>query len=632
MTSPHADPGPAGEPPRQVLAPKRLPRVFTLAAAVVVIAALRFGRDVFFPLALSVLLSFMLAPLATRLERLRLGRVPSVLTLVSAVALAMATIGWFVFGQVSALAAKLPEYRSTLHEKLDDVRDTFGQQFGKTAVLVQELEQDLDGGAEPASTGAVHLEVDHGPSRAASWIQGALRSVTSALVFAGILFLFVTFMLLQRDGLRDRFIWMIGDHQLNVTTKMLEEASSKVRRYLLAQLVVNGIHGVLVGVGLAFLDVPDALLWGLVAAILRFVPYVGPWVAAICPILVSFAVFDDWSGPLMTVALFVVLELFTNNVLEPHMYAAKTGMSPLAILVSALFWTWLWGAYGLVLATPLTACLVVMGKYVPQLRAFAVVLGDEPVLSPAVRLYQRVLADDYEGAWEVLGPQLEGRSLLEVYDSVLLPALCLSAVDSRSAAFETRRGEEIQRTLAALVEDAAEDEAAGAAPSPARPFPRGGPLRVLCVPTTDAADEAAASMLCAVLRREGMGCEVLSAAYLAGEIPRLVAEMRPEIICLSHVPPPLLAPLRYLCKRLVATCPGVPILLGAWTSDADLDRAELRLPRQGELFLAGTLSQARSHVLQLVQQVRLTRPPAEDAAAEHGTDPQPGSTQARAAW
>jgi predicted PurR-regulated permease PerM len=561
------------------------PSVLTVAAAAIVIAGMHAAREVLIPIALSVLLSFLLAPLVQRLERWRIRRVPAVVAVVSAAVLVLAGIGWFVLGQMTEIAGRWPVYKEALVARVEDVKEAVGGRFGGAAALVQDI-----GGEGTAAPEAYAWN-------ASDWIRGAVWPTIGALGFGAIVALFVALMLLQRDGLRERFIWLVSDRELNLSTQMLEEASDKVSRYLLAQLTINTLQGLLVGIGLYFIGVPDSLLWGLMAGLLRFVPYVGPWVSALCPILVSLAVFEGWTRPLMTIALFVVLELFSNNIVEPWMYAARTGMSSLAILVSALFWTWIWGGFGLVLATPLTVCLVVMGKYVHPLRGFSVMLGDAPVLSAAARLYQRVLANDQPGARDVVDAELRTKPLIEVCDEILLPALGLAAKDCRLREVDEAQRERVENGFTQLVEGLTEGDVPAAGNGPtvavsADAKPRG---RILCLPTTDAFDEAAARMLCLVLRRDGFDCDVLSSAYTAGEIVELLATSDVDVACVSHIPPPAAGPIRYLCKRLSDSQIDLPVIVGAWTGGAELARGGLRLPDGDQFHVALSLAQARTH-------------------------------------
>jgi predicted PurR-regulated permease PerM len=565
-----------------------LPQLLTLAAACIVIAGMRLGREVLIPIALSVLLSFLLAPLVQRLERWRVWRVPAVVTVVSAAVLALAGVVWFVLGQMTEIAGRWPQYKEALRGRVEDVKEAVGRQLDGAAALVNDI------GGEGATT----LAAPEAPAwNASDWISGALWPTIGAIGFGAVVALFVTMMLLQREGLRERFIWLVSDRELNLSTQMLEEAADKVSRYLAAQLTINALQGLLVGLGLYFIGVPDSLLWGLMAALLRFVPYVGPWVAALCPILVSLAVFEGWTRPLSTIGLFVVLELFSNNVVEPWMYAARTGMSSLAILIAALFWTWIWGGFGLVLSTPLTVCLVVMGKYVHPLRGFSVMLGDGPVLSTAARLYQRVLANDHAGARTVVDAELRTRPLLEVCDQILLPALGLAAKDCRLLEMGEAQRERVENGFAQLVESLNADATPPGGNGQPEAAPDDGKRRgrILCVPTTDAFDEAAANMLCLVLRRDGFDCEVLSSAYTAGEVVGLLSTSDVDVACISHIPPPVAGPLRYMCKRLSESEVDVPVIVGAWTGGPEVVRGGLRLPEDDRFHVAISLAQARTH-------------------------------------
>lgn len=587
------------------------PRVVTLAAAAIVIAALHFAEDVFVPIALAILFSFLLAPAVARLERWHLGRVASVVIAVLAVAMVIGATGWLVAGQVTNLASRLPDYKQTLQRRVDDLRENTGESLSKAAAAVKELGENIDGSTPtPARPQIQRVEVVDRPVSAVESISNAVGRLLNVLGFIGIVTVLVIFMLLQREGLRDRFIWLAGNERLPVTTQMLEEASKKVSDYLFAQLIINGAQGIMVGIGLAVIGVPDPLVWGLLSALLRFIPYVGPWIAAVCPILVSLAIFDGWTKPLVTIGFFVTLELVSNNVIEPWMYGARTGVSPLAILIAALFWTWLWGGLGLVLATPLTVCLTVMGKYLPQMHFLTVLLGDKPALSPPARLYQRLLAGDHDGAWEAIAEPLTKQSLLEVYDSLMMPALALAAQDRRVGELERTQREFIERSLAELVEEAADYKNSSAESPPSQDGqapaePRDAPLRVLCLPASDEADRTAALMLCEVLRQDGLESEAVSAVYLAAEMMDIVERFDPDVVCVSHVPPPGLGPVRYLCKRMVDRFPEVPIIVGAWSHELDEQTAKLRLPRGGDFYMAVTLAEARSRVLQVLEHSRL---------------------------
>ena len=381
-----------------------------LVGMVIVVGALYLGSEILIPLALALLLSFMLAPIVTRLRRLGLGRIPSVLIVVVLVFTALLGVGSIVGTQIVDLATNLPRYEWNLRSKIRDLSIAIpsGGVVEQTSEMLRDLSQELEEATTPEKEAESEAEVPPPEpipvqvQRPAPTPMQTLREIGGPLVApiatAGLVVVFVIFMLLQREDLRDRIIRLVGASDVARTTEAMNDAAKRISRYLLMQLVINLLYGIPVGVGLYFIGVPNPILWGLLATILRFIPYVGPVIAALFPIALSFAVAPGWSIPLMTIALFVVLELFSNNVLEPWLYGSSTGLSPVAVLVAAVFWTTLWGPAGLLLSTPLTVCLVVLGRHVPQLAFFDVLLGDEPALAPEVKFYQRLLAHDPEEA------------------------------------------------------------------------------------------------------------------------------------------------------------------------------------------------------------------------------------------
>lgn len=418
-------------------------RPWIVLAVVVVIASLYFGQDVLIPLAMAVLLSFLLSPVIALLQSWRFGRIPAVLTVVVLAFVLSGALAWVVAGQLYSLANTLPKYQQNLQAKINSVWKPLGKGLDKSSATVREIDKQLSNlpnePTQAASPGVMKVEIVQSRWSALSLLRNAFGPILRPLGTAGIVIVFVIFMLLNREDLRDRLIYLIGPGQLHATTEALDDAASRVSRYLLIQSMINGAQGVAVGIGLFAIGVPNAVLWGLLTAILRFIPYIGPWVAALAPITLALAVFDGWTQPLMTVGLILVLELISNNVIEPWLYGASIGVSPFALLVAAVFWTWLWGTAGLMLSAPLTVCLVVMGKYIPQLEFLSALLGDKPVLEPKARFYQRLLATDQQEAGEVLDEYLKENPLVDACDTILIPALGLAEQD-RIAAFSMRIG------------------------------------------------------------------------------------------------------------------------------------------------------------------------------------------------
>ena len=584
--------------------------MITMAASVLAVVALYLAKGVLIPFALAMVVSFLLAPLVSKLQRWGLNRVAAVVSVVLLLACASGAASWLLVGQVRDVAANFGEYKANIHVKLATLRGVVAKPIQAALDTMHDFEADfapaveLTPGAAPIQTVRI-VE----PARGSfAILRDALRPSLDSLVTAAMALLFAFVMLMRRDDLGDRFIRIIGHSRVLVTTRALEEAAQKVSSYLWRLLVLNSLHGVAVAIGLTLIGVPNALLWGLLAALLRFIPYIGPWITAICAVLTSLAVSPGWSQPLQAMLLFAALELVSNYLLEPWIYGAGTGLSPLTTVASALFWTWLWGPFGLLLSIPLTVCLVVMGKHVPQLHFLHLLFGDAPGLSPPARLYQRLIAGEQDQAWLVLEPELRQKSLEEVYDAIVLPALSMAEQDRQRGAFDEATEARIEETLKLLLEEARELRA-GLAPDPAADAarPSAGPLRVLCLPASGAADALAAAMLAQVLEGEGVEALVASTAELSGETLDLCAARRIDVICLSAVPPSRFMHVRYLCKRIAQRFPKLPIVAGLWTLELEKQELSERLPILAGLQLVTSLRDARLHVRQLAESTRVER-------------------------
>jgi predicted PurR-regulated permease PerM len=309
----------------------------------------------------------------------------------------------------------------------------------------------------PAETTAaqppVPVKVVEPENRLTSFAQAALGSLLSPLGRAALVLLLVIFMLLKREDLRGRLVRLIGQGRISATTRAMDDASTRVARYLAMQLLVNAIYGICIAVGLYFIGVPNAALWGALAGILRFIPYVGPWLGAAMPLALSLAVSNSWITPILTLALFVTLEVINSNAVEPFLYGSSTGVSSIALIVAAVFWTWLWGPIGLVLATPLTVCLAVMGRHVPKLEFLSVLLSEEQALAPYEECYQRLLAVGLEDATELAENYLKENSLTKLYDSMLIPVLTAAEIDAKRHALQPEERDAVLRNVQEMVED-----------------------------------------------------------------------------------------------------------------------------------------------------------------------------------
>src|SRR5216684_2763424 len=421
-----------------------------------VVAALFFAREILIPLAFALTLSFLLTPAVTFLEKLHMGRVvPVILTVLISMA-AGGWITWIIANQLVDVASQLPTYRQNIHAKIEALRNRGKGPLGRAADSAKEIGQELSSPDAPAITstpgaqkqrnivrapaGPVPVQIVQTRTSGLADLPDLLKPFLAPLGRAGMIIIFAIFMLIKREDLRNRLLRLVGLGQLNIMTQALDDAAQRVSRYLFMQFLVNAGFGTIFATGLYFIGVPNPVLWGVLAGILRIVPYVGTLFAATLPIILSLAVFDGWLPPLLVFLLFGGLELIICNFVEPWLYGAHTGISSLALLVTAVFWTFLWGPAGLILSTPLTVCVVVLGRYFPQLSFLHILLGDEPVLEAEAQLYQRLLAMDQPEARSIVEAFLKtGKPLVELYDSVLIPALTLAEQDRHNGALDTAR-------------------------------------------------------------------------------------------------------------------------------------------------------------------------------------------------
>ncbi|TGS16099.1 AI-2E family transporter [Mesorhizobium sp. M2E.F.Ca.ET.209.01.1.1] len=521
----------------------------TVASVVVTVAALYFGREVFLPIAVALLLTFAIAPVVSSLKRAGVPRIAAVIASVAGAFAALSLFSFVVATQVSDLAQNIPVYQINILTKVRALKENGlgGGIISRLSGVIERVGQEIDrqepqlpSAAQAPKREPIPVEVvSH--EKPLEVLQNLIGPLLSPLGSAGLVIIVVIFMLMEREDLRDRFIRLVGYGDLHRSTQALQDAGKRVGQYLLMQLVVNIIYAVPITIGLWVLGIPNALLWGLLALALRFVPYIGPIIGALLPLFLALAVAPGWSLLLWTAALFVVVELVTGNVIEPWLYGSHTGLSPLAIIVAAIFWTWLWGPIGLVLSTPLTVCLVVLGRHVPQFEFLDVLFGNEPVLEPHARLYQRLLAGDPDEATDHAEEMLEDKYLFEFYGRVAIPALLLGEQDRERGVMDDAQRRQLAdsaMTLVANLDDSAQQEAeeeeseqAAAADEKAvdrkagekdkateknsgeaKPaeeeeeevdLPDGSGIAVLCAGGRGELDDAAAAMLAQVLEVQG---------------------------------------------------------------------------------------------------------------------------------
>jgi predicted PurR-regulated permease PerM len=599
--------------PAQVT-PLQLPGVsglLTLATGVVVVAGLYFGREVLVPITLAILLSFVLSPVV---ELLRAARLPHVLSVLVAVLLGLGAIGAIVgvIGvQVAGLAGDVPKYTSTIERKVEAIR---GMTLGRLEKVTNGLGSRLEHAAAPAAPAAtaasdsepkpMPVEVRQTRPDPLTLAKNLLEPILAPLESALIIFIVAVFILMQKEDLRDRLIRLFGSGDLHRTTVAMDDAARRLSRYFLSQLGINAMFGAVVGLGLFFIGVPSPILWGVLGAVLRFVPYVGALIAAALPAALAAAVDPHWMMVIWTVGLFAVAEGVTGQVVEPLVYGHSTGLSPLAVVVAAIFWAWLWGPIGLILSTPLTLCLVVLGRYFDRLEFLDVLLGDRPALTPIENFYQRMLADDPDEALQQAELLLKERSLTAYYDEVVLKGLQLAANDAGRGVLNEAKLEKIKRSVRSVINDLAPHEdsdpqpseqakAEGVVSKAERELPKPAasdvtapgserlaprwrsPQPVLCLAGRGPLDEAASTILAQLLEKHGLGARV--AAYNAASREDIATLDMTGIamVCVSylelHGNP---AALHYLVRRLKARTPGVPVLVGLWPAEAEVLKDE----------------------------------------------------------
>jgi predicted PurR-regulated permease PerM len=574
---------------------------------------LYFGREIIIPIALAILLSFVLAPLVGLLQR---ARVPRGLAVVSVVIIAFTlifAIGSLLAAQLTQLARDLPSYQSTITEKIQSFRETTAGRgtLERASGMLKDLSKELDkpkdaasalgAGASPKAAAPlipVPVEVRQPDPSALESLQSLISPLLHPLATTGIIVIFVIFILLQREDLRNRLIRLAGSHDLQRTTAALDDAASRLSRLFLIQLLLNGSFGVVIGTGLWLIGVPSAILWGILATVLRFVPYIGAAIAAAFPLALSLAVDPTWSMLLWTLALFIVVEPIVGHVIEPMVYGHSTGLSPVAVVASATFWTALWGPIGLVLATPLTVCLVVLGRHVERLEFLDVMFGDRPALSPPEIFYQRMLAGDPTEASEKAEEFLKERSLTSYYDEVALKGLQLAQADAERGALDHERLTKIREAVSEFannisdqddrplpkVNSTTDAEATSAVETVAEDAPYEnlpilskkdlppewqGEHPVLCVAGRSLIDEAAAIMLGQLSTSHGIAARVEAAEVLSTANVFRLETTGVAIVCLIYMDASGPAHMRYSVRRLRRKLPEAIIVLGCWMKDMD---------------------------------------------------------------
>jgi predicted PurR-regulated permease PerM/CheY-like chemotaxis protein len=601
--------------------PRKLPKPAQPLTAIIatgfIIAGLYLAAEVLIPLAIAVLLTFLLAPLANALERLRIGRIASVLVSVVVMLLPLVLLVALMGNQIIQLTTDLPKYESNLRVRAKSITNALSwplARFAKVAEQIegvveapkaeqppgdekQQAETKQDATLEPSSDQfdskkkakpepvPVRIVQETSLEDVGHW----LGPVLSPLGMLAMIAVLVLFMLLEREDLRNRAILLVGRSNLPMATKAIDEAGSRVSRYLRMQLLVNSIYGVVIGLMVWLLGLPNPLFWGVAGTGMRFIPYIGPWVTGGGIFLLSLAVTSGWTIPLIVIGTIAVLELILNNVLEPWLYGSSAGLTSVGVIVAAIFWTWLWNAPGLFLSTPLTVCICVLGRYFPRFEFAAILLSDAPPLPAESRFYQRLLATDNAEAKQVVTKMLKDEGLEALFEKLLLPTLSQAEVDYQAGDLDETQRVRVHDALLQTAEDAewqrevaADTTSKDAAEQDATAAPRPAEHRVVtCVPGHGIADQISTQLVAEYLSTNNYESHATSDAALCSEVLQQVGEIKPDVVLVSTLAPYVGSHARYLCKRLRLRFPNTPVIVGIWNSD------EVKLPLSSQIKSAG---------------------------------------------
>ncbi|HLJ93862.1 MAG TPA: AI-2E family transporter [Gemmataceae bacterium] len=595
--------------------------LFIAGSLVLVVAALYLAKVVLLPVVLAILLTLVLSPVVGTLQRLGLGRIPSVIAVVVLAICLLGGVGLGVAVQLKNLASDLPQHKHEIEAKIERIRQAGGSSWIVDAYdTVMDISRKIHG-IDTAAAGTsvkepipVIIETSPFPI-----VQSVAGPVIEVLLTTGMTLVLLIFMLVQREDLRNRLIRLWEGTGITSMTKAVDDAIHRISRYLLVQLAINTAFGTALAIGLSILGVSYPILWGFLAGTLRYIPYIGTWIGALLPIVLSIATQPGWTQPLLVLGLYLVLELITFNLVEPLLFGQSIGVSATALLIAAAFWAWLWGPVGLVIATPLTACLAVLGRYVRNLEFFSILLGDEPALEPHVTFYQRLLAKDPDEANEIVEEFIQTHSVDDVYDEILVPALVLARENREREESTAEEQHSILGMIRTLLDEVLTKQTPPSEEPAAIPN-RAENNRVLVVgcPVRDETDELALSMFSQLVDARKCRFEVLSHQQLTAEVISRVEQEQSKVISVACVPPGGLARTRYLCKRLRTQFPDLKILVGCWGLETNVEQTRERLQAAGADKVSTRLLEMRRQITPLIQVLSHMQQPEErqaDAAA-----------------
>ncbi len=621
-----------------------------LITAVAAISILYFGRAIFVPLALAILLSFVLHPATVLLRRLRFGRVLPVLTVIFLATCLVLGLGAVITRQLTGLAGSLPRYEDTLSQKIKDLRTASGisSVLGRAGDALQHLgreiaqgdnKQDRQDGLAPDAAKPVPVKVQQPEWAFLDRYRSILESLFEPLSVATIVLVYLIFIMLYREDLRDRFIRLMGVRNVQRSTAALDDAGSRLSRYFLTQTLVNSAFGCVIGCGLALIGVPNAVLFGAVAALMRFVPFIGAYIAAAIPLVLAAAIEPGWASFFWTLALYIAGETFVGQVIEPWLYGHTTGISPFAVIVSASFWTWLWGPIGLVMAVPLTVCFVVLASHAERFEFLYILLTDAPALAPPQSFYQRMLAGNADEAVHDAEQYLKANSLCQYYSEVAIPGLALAHQDWERGVLDKERLLELGETVEELVEDLDDHDdvipghrksskdanqrpdqpSSGlAVVEPERLPPDWKTEPVLAIGARTPVDAGGAAILAQLLRKHGIPADAPGSRIVGRDILRDGGSANASLICVSVFGSATAqAHIRFIVRRLQQIRPDAKIVFCCWDAGSDEPVSDLA----GASGFAATLSDALAYVLEMAESAmkvhRLTLAQASGPEAAH---------------
>jgi predicted PurR-regulated permease PerM len=587
-------------------APNMLTQLWFITIAVLAIAVLYLAKVLLLPLGFAILFAFLLAPVVGILERFRLPRPVAALCVILAFASLLLVATWTLFTQFVAIANDLPTYSGNIAQKMQALHSPGNSAYSRAQSEIQYISEELgianSTGAIPTPDRAesspvgstpehpMHVREVGRPTGRMDQLGGIVEPATTALLAV----VFTFFVLLQREDLRNRLIRLSGDHNLSRMTQAMSDASRRISRYFLLQVTINVTFGAFVYVALSLVGLPHAGFFASLAILCRFVPYIGTPVAALAPTFLSLAVFPGWEHSAEIFGFFLVLEIITSNYVEPRVYGKHTGLSSLAVLIAAVFWTLIWGPVGLFLSIPLTVCLIVMGSHVPSLEFLAVLLGDQPVIPPYTRFFQRMLAHDEREAANILQSSLRNESLASVYDSILIPALTLVETERQKGELEESTIRFFRSSTSEMVDELgfrAFEEKNGRANGEQDFADSTHPAHILVIPVRDGADDLIATMLAQVLDQAGFHATCIPVQGI-DETVSAVTGQKPDMVFLSGMPPVAMARANRIFRALRSANPALKIAMGIWHYNEDPVKAAQMISRAEELPICTSLADA----------------------------------------